>query len=110
MDTLPAGLWGRGMGRCTQWLETHLRKAPPPLQPAEAREDLVPLVLHLPVDAHDLRALHQCLQGLSVVLHAGAGAAGGTEGVVAGHRPFRSGRGEAVSDNSDYPILWETWL
>lgn len=87
------GALGRGTGRCVRWLETHLREASPPLQPAEAREDLVPFVLHLPVDAHDLRALHQRLQGLSVVLHAGAGAAGGTEDVVAGHRPFRSERG-----------------
>lgn len=112
VDTSPAGLGGRGTGRRVQQLETHLHEAPSPLQPAEACEDLVPLVLHLPVDAHDLCALHQRLQGLAVVLHAGAGAAGGTEGVVAGHLPCCGRRGEAVSTDSDDPILWETrrWL
>ena len=58
-----------------------------PLQLAEAHEDLVALVLHLPVKAHDLHAPHQRLQGLPVVFHAGTGAARGTEGSVAGQAP-----------------------
>lgn len=57
----------------------------PPLQLAEAHEDLVALELHLPVKAHDLHALHQRLQGLAVVFHAGTGAARGTEGSGVGH-------------------------
>lgn len=40
-----------------------------PLQLAELHEDLIALVLHLPVDAQDLHLLHQRLQGLSIVFH-----------------------------------------
>lgn len=40
-----------------------------PLQLAELHEDLIALVLHLPVDAQDLHFLQQRLQGLPIVFH-----------------------------------------
>lgn len=51
------------------------KAANPPLQFAELHEDLIALVFHLPVNAHNLHTLHQGLQGLSVVFHTGTGAA-----------------------------------
>lgn len=64
-----------------------------PLQPAEVREDLVALVLHLPVNARDRHALHQGLQGLPVVLHAGAGAAGRRQAQAAAQLSPTAGEG-----------------
>lgn len=49
--------------------------ANPPLQLAEVHEDLVALVFHLPMNAHNRHTLHQGLQGLSIVFHTGARAA-----------------------------------
>lgn len=40
-----------------------------PLQLAELQEDLIALVLHLPMDAQDLHSLQQDLQGLPIVFH-----------------------------------------
>lgn len=55
-------------------------EADPPGQAAELEEDLVAFVLHLAVNAQDLHPPDQGLQGLPIVLHAGAGATGGDRG------------------------------
>lgn len=57
------------------------RAANAPLQSAEPHEDLITLVFHLPVNAHDLHTLHQGLQSLSVVFHTGTGAARADRGL-----------------------------
>lgn len=76
------GKQGRGLeaeGRATVHCGRDRLPLPshPPLQFAEVHEDLVALVLHLAMNAHDPHALHQRLQGLAVVFHTGTGAAEG---------------------------------
>lgn len=72
---------GSGTWRSGQRWRAAIQRANPPRQFSELHEDLIALVFHLSVDAHYLHALHQGLQSLAVVLHTGAGAAGGTEGL-----------------------------
>ena len=77
------------------WRSATSKEANPPLQFAELREDLIALILHLSVNAHYVHALHQGLQSLSTVLHAGARAARGDRGLrVAGRLgpPVTGGR------------------
>ena len=62
------------------WRSAISREANPPLQFAKLHEDLIALVFHLSVNAHNLHTLHQGLQSLSVVFHTGAGAGGGDRG------------------------------
>lgn len=56
-------------------------EAHPPLQFAELHEDLIAFIFHLSMNAHNLHALHQRLQSLSIVFHTGTGTARGTEGL-----------------------------
>ena len=69
--------------------------ANPPLQFAELHEDLVALMFHLPVNAHNLHTLHQGFQGLSIVFHTGAGAARGETRLSAVDHPGPGGRRQA---------------
>lgn len=64
-----------------------------PLQLAELHEDLIALVLHLPVDAQDLGSLQQRLQGLPVVLHTRARAVQKRKHSVTGHWGPGAGEG-----------------
>lgn len=59
-------------------MQSDLGYANPPLQFAELHEDLIALIFHLSMNAHYGHTSHQGLQGPSIVLHTGTGAATGT--------------------------------